>query len=83
MNLFYLLAIPFLISFYYSGIGSDSFAIGNYSYKPSMPFMSEQIPQSLSLAWFCLCDLHPYTLEKAIITPARKIDTEGKSVTLD
>lgn len=40
---------------------SDSFAIGNYPYKPSMPFMREQIPKSLSLAWFCLCDLHPHT----------------------
>lgn len=73
----------FVLPFIAVALVSDSFAIENYPYKPAVPFMREQIPKSLSLAWFCLCDLHPHTLERAIITLARKIDTDGKSIVLD
>lgn len=57
----------------------DSFAIGKYPYKPAMSFMREQIPKSLSFAWFCLGDLHPCPLEEAIMTLARNIGTDGRS----
>lgn len=58
---------------------SDSFAIGKYPYKPAMSFMREQIPKSLSFAWFWLGDLHSRTLEEAIMTLARNIGIDSWS----
>lgn len=72
----------FMLPFITVALVSDSFTIGKYPYKPAMPFLREQIPKSPSLAWFCLWT-SPSCLGKAIITLARKIDTDGRSTTLD
>lgn len=71
----------FMLLFITVALVSLSFAIAKYPYKQAVPFMREQIPKSLSFTWFCLCD--PRTLEKAIITLFRKIDTDGRSTALD
>ena len=73
----------FLLPFITVALVSHSFAIGKYPYKPATLFMREQIPKSLSFTWFCLCDLHPCTVEKAVITLARKIDIDGRSIALN
>lgn len=68
-----------MLSFITVALVPDSFAIEKYPYKPAVSFMREQIPKSLSFASFCLGDLHPRTLEEAIMTLARNIGTDGRS----
>lgn len=68
----------FMLPFITVALVSHSLGAGKHPYKPAAPFMREQTPKSLPLARFCLCDLHPHTLEKAVVTLARKVDTDGR-----
>lgn len=68
----------FMLPFITVALVSHSLGAGKHPYKPAAPFMREQTPKSLPLARFCLCDLHPHTLKKAVVTLARKVDTDGR-----